>query len=733
MRLLQGGAWPQSDGDAAREHGQKYFIDFVGGGSGYPAGGNAADLRTVSRSEAGSLASRILVAAGGGASGITEENSFGGGGGNAGFTEGGAGGTGDANTGGGGGTQAHGGAAGKGEVNGTGGQLGQGGSGGANSEGFGGGGGGGYYGGGGGAGGSGADGGGGGGSSYVASAFEEVSSALDGSKEQASLVIIYQSAAPPTASITTPAEGAVYTEGQTVDASYTCTEGTGGPGLKPGSEGCSGTVAKGGAVETSTPGEHHFTVTATSKDGLSKAQTVSYTVGAPPTASITTPAEGAVYTEGQTVDASYTCTEGTGGPGLKPGSEGCSGTVAKGGAVETSTPGEHHFTVTATSKDGLSTAQTVTYTVAAPSFTIEKEQEIEGSNAGYTKSKLSADVGETVHYKIVVKNTGNVTLKFGDLSDSNCSGISPSGGETLPAGSEQAYTCSHKLTSTGVYSNEATIEGNEGTGPETSNKVTAGTASEPGPTGPTGPEGPTGPQGPTGAQGVTGATGPAGATGQNGANGAAGATGPTGPTGPTGASGSNGSNGVTGATGPTGATGATGAKGTNGATGASGATGAKGATGAAGATGASGATGSKGATGPAGNAAIANFASFEGVRSGQCLGFSQSGRGSCPVKTSGLSSSSLLSGPIPANGAVVSNLNAETNATLSGKDSATVAVIDNTTGATLLSCTVNSTSKGSCSNTGSSAPVAPGHRIEVKVTANGSSCNNRAWQVSFRY
>ena len=321
------------------EHGQKYFIDFVGGGSGYPAGGNAADLRTVSRSEAGSLASRILVAAGGGASGITEENSFGGGGGNAGFTEGGAGGTGDANTGGGGGTQAHGGAAGKGEVNGTEGQLGQGGSGGANSEGFGGGGGGGYYGGGGGAGGSGADGGGGGGSSYVASAFEEVSSALDGSKEQASLVIIYQSAAPPTASITTPAEGAVYTEGQTVDASYTCTEGTGGPGLKPGSEGCSGTVAKGGAVETSTPGEHHFTVTATSNDGLSKAQTVSYTVGAPPTASITTPAEGAVYTEGQTVDASYTCTEGTGGPGLKPGSEGCSGTVAKGGAVETSTPG----------------------------------------------------------------------------------------------------------------------------------------------------------------------------------------------------------------------------------------------------------------------------------------------------------------------------------------------------------------------------------------------------------
>src|ERR1035437_1673196 len=100
-------------------------------------------------------------------------------------------------------------------------------------------------------------------------------------------------------------------------------------------------------------------------------------------------------------------------------------------------------------------------------------------------------------------------------------------------------------------------------------------------------------------------------------------------------------------------------------------------------------------------------ASFDGVQSGQCLNFAEvdeSGHGSCPAKTSGLSSSGLLTGPIPANGAVVSNLNAETNATLSGKDSATVAVIDNATGATLLSCTANATSKGSCSNTGSSPP-----------------------------
>jgi hypothetical protein len=47
-------------------------------------------------------------------------------------------------------------------------------------------------------------------------------------------------------------------------------------------------------------------------------------------------------------------------------------------------------------------------------------------------------------------------------------------------------------------------------------------------------------------------------------------------------------------------------------------------------------------------------------------------------------------------------------------DTVTVAVIDNTTGATLLSCTVNSTNKNSCSNTSGSCSAAPGDNIEVR-------------------
>ncbi len=229
----------------------------------------------------------------------------------------------------------------------------------------------------------------------------------------------------------------------------------------------------------------------------------------------------------------------------------------------------------------------------------------------------------------------------------------------------------------------------------------------------------------TGATGAEGATGAAGPTGTSGAAGGTGATGPSGNTGATGSAG---------ATGKTGATGATGAPGTTGTTGATGATG-TGKEGPKGATGATGATGI-GATGPAGNATVAPFASLEGVPSGNCLAYTDlagQGNGPCPPGTTSFSFSDLLTVPMPANGATVTNLYAETNATLGGSATALVAVIDNGTGVTLLSCMVNSTSRNICSNTGASPPVAPGQRIEVKVAATGASAKNRPWLVSFRY
>jgi hypothetical protein len=214
-------------------------------------------------------------------------------------------------------------------------------------------------------------------------------------------------------------------------------------------------------------------------------------------------------------------------------------------------------------------------------------------------------------------------------------------------------------------------------------------------TGTTGPTGPTGPEGPTGPTGPSGPSGPQGVSGATGAQGATGPTGPAGPTGPQGVAG------ATGATGPTGA---------------------------------------QGATGPAGSAAVATFASAQSVPNGNCLNYTMlagQGNGSCPGRTTGFSLSPLLAG-MPENGGQVSNLYAETNASVSSGDTATVTVIDSTSGAVLLPCTVTSTSKGVCSNAATATiAAAPGDRLEVQVTDTSPrrswSCNNKEWSVRFRY
>jgi hypothetical protein len=135
------------------------------------------------------------------------------------------------------------------------------------------------------------------------------------------------------------------------------------------------------------------------------------------------------------------------------------------------------------------------------------------------------------------------------------------------------------------------------------------------------------------------------------------------------------------------------------------------------------------------------FASLQGVQSGNCLtntqvagqGEDSWGENQCPGKTTGFSTSNLLAGPTPQGGAIVTRLYATLGGVVRGKDTATVAVIDNTTAGTLLSCTVTSASKGSCSSSGPSGPVAEGDYIEVKVMTSGPSGADRQWRVSFRY
>ena len=165
-------------------------------------------------------------------------------------------------------------------------------------------------------------------------------------------------AAPPTASLLTPPDGASYRLGQVVAADYSCHDASGGPGLQS----CLAPVANGSSIDTRTGGQHTFTVTAVSQDGLSSAVTHHYTVIAAPTATIDKPADNETFSQGQSVATRFSCAEGAGGPGVKS----CVDSHGAGGPrghLDTDRLGNFRYTVRATSNDRLTTTTTIHYNV----------------------------------------------------------------------------------------------------------------------------------------------------------------------------------------------------------------------------------------------------------------------------------------------------------------------------------------------------------------------------------
>ena len=200
--------------------------------------------------------------------------------------------------------------------------------------------------------------------------YSVTAESLDGQTATASISYTVSEPAPPTVTITSPAPGATYMEGQDVATSFSC-----GDGLGPGIVSCTDASGSGspGTLDTSVPGVQDYVVTAISADGLRSGFTRFYTVVGPPHSAIELPTAGQVVFVDQSVEALFECSESTGGPGLVSctDSDGVSGVPGPNGEdagsslLDTSTPGTQSYTVTAVSSDGMESSSTVSYVVVA--------------------------------------------------------------------------------------------------------------------------------------------------------------------------------------------------------------------------------------------------------------------------------------------------------------------------------------------------------------------------------
>ncbi len=165
-------------------------------------------------------------------------------------------------------------------------------------------------------------------------------------------------ATPPIINLAVPANGQVFEIKKAASARFDCTDATSGMGP------CSGTVASGSRIDTSSLGTRSFTVTATDQAGNPQSITHAFQVvdRTPPVIKLTVPKKGARYTLGSRVRAKFKCTDA--GAGISRAK--CRGSKPSGGLIDTSRVGKHRFKVTAIDKAGIRVSRTHSYSVVQP-------------------------------------------------------------------------------------------------------------------------------------------------------------------------------------------------------------------------------------------------------------------------------------------------------------------------------------------------------------------------------
>ncbi len=205
--------------------------------------------------------------------------------------------------------------------------------------------------------------------------------------------------------MTNPADGAGYSLGSVVKANFRCDDGAYGSGVAT----CDGTLANGAALDTSSVGSHTFTVNTTDVAGNSASRTVTYDVVlpvgdvTPPTVTLTTPADGAVYTPGQAVTADYSCADETA-------LASCTGTIASGASIDTATPGRRSFSVTGTDTAGNPTTVVHSYTVLATPTTVTGPTKVGTFGGGAINFTKYNDTDVWVKVTAPVANGGQLAM-----------------------------------------------------------------------------------------------------------------------------------------------------------------------------------------------------------------------------------------------------------------------------------------------------------------------------------